>query len=53
MKTKDFEGYTRLRARHPSRSRGGKDGPSIATALLGVVCVVAVFGMLTLLYHFG
>jgi hypothetical protein len=53
MKIKDFNSYTHLGARHPRRSRGGTDGPGIGTALLGVACVIGVFGLLTLLYHFG
>jgi hypothetical protein len=39
--------------RLPRRSRRNAEGPTIGTALLGVVCAAGVLGVLTLLYHFG
>ena len=53
MKTKDFDGFPRLDARQPRRSRRMPDGPNIGTALLGMACAAGVLGLLTLLYHFG
>jgi hypothetical protein len=53
MKTKDFDSYAHFGARHAHRSRQSTGRPNIGMALLGVVCVIGVFGLLTLLYHFG
>lgn len=53
MKAKDFGSHTRLSARPRRRASRHADGPGIGTALLGVVCVIGVFGVLTLLYHVG
>jgi hypothetical protein len=53
MKTKDFDSYARFGARHAHRSRHSAGRPNIGMALLGVACVIGVFGLLTLLYHFG
>ncbi len=53
MKTKEFDSYPRLDARRSKRSRRSADGPNFRAAFLGAVCVAGVFGVLTLLYHFG
>ena len=52
MKINNFDMYTSINARQSQRARQTK-GPGIGPALLGVACVVGVFGLLTLLYHFG
>jgi hypothetical protein len=53
MKAKEFDSYPRLNTRRSKHSRRSADGPNIGAALLGAVCVAGVFGVLTLLYHFG
>ena len=53
MKTKEFDSYPRLNVRRSKRSQRNADGPNIGAAFLGVICVAGVFGVLTLLYHFG
>jgi hypothetical protein len=53
MKTKDFDSFTRTMPRSRRRARRTSEGMGFGTALLGVACVVGVFGVLAVLYHFG
>jgi hypothetical protein len=55
MKTRDFDVLPRNNSAPPALPREGRkrrqEGMGIGPALLGVVCVIGVFGMLALLYH--
>ncbi len=55
MKTRDFDVLPRQNSFPPPLPRAGKrkrkDGMGLGPALLGVVCVIGVFGLLALLYH--
>ena len=50
MKTRDFDVLPRQNVRQPTRRKSG-EGPSLAVALLGGVCVLGLFAVLALLYH--
>jgi len=55
MKTRDFDVLPRNNAAPPAlpreRRKRRRDGVGFGPALLGVVCVIGVFGLLALLYH--
>ncbi|HQT38045.1 MAG TPA: hypothetical protein PK231_01385 [Acidocella sp.] len=50
MKTRDFDTLPRQPVRQTAR-RKASEGPSLAVALLGGVCVLGLFAVLALLYH--
>jgi len=55
MNVKNFD-RIHLSSARPERSRGRArpgSGPTLADAVLGIVCVVGVFGVLWLLYMIG
>jgi len=55
MKTRDFDVLPRNNSAPPAlpreRPKRRKEGMGFGPALLGVVCVIGVFGLLALLYH--
>jgi hypothetical protein len=55
MKTRDFDVLPRNNSAPPPLPRADrrrrKEGMGLGPALLGVVCVIGVFGLLALLYH--
>jgi hypothetical protein len=54
MKTRDFDVLPRNVSgppRPPAKRKRRREGMGIGPALLGVVCVIGVFGLLALLYH--
>ncbi len=50
MKTRDFDALPRQNVRQAPR-RKASEGPSLAVALLGGMCVLGLFAVLALLYH--
>jgi hypothetical protein len=53
MKTKDFDSFHHFDARDRKQSRREPHGLRLSAALMGLACGLGVFGLLTLLYHFG
>jgi predicted lipid-binding transport protein (Tim44 family) len=56
MKVKEFDRSAGPRFDQPVRARAARAAasrPGFGAALLGAVCVVAVFGLLGLLFSFG
>ncbi len=55
MKTRDFDVLPRNNSAPPAlardRPKRRPNGMGFGPALLGVVCVIGVFGLLALLYH--